>query len=871
METNRDTLGRITPAGQITEVPLPVPAGNAFFAFGPDGNIWLGLQTDIAEITPQGALLHDYAIPSASPPGIPDTGLIVTMGPDGNIWYTEPYTNNLIGRLTPNGQITEFPIPGWVHGEGAANIITGPDDNLWFDAVGHNAIGRVHLDGTMDIFSLPPAPIPQDAPRGLTAGPDGNLWMAVAAQTPGGVDQILRVNTAGQLTGQFNVPTPNAFAYGMTVGSDGALWFTEHTANQIGRITTDGNITEMPITTGNHIWGGITSGPDGNIWFSEYSDNHIGEVVLNAPPANVTPTLAASTINEGQSATLGGTFTDPNTLDSHTVVVAWGDGSANTSLSLGSGVYSFSGVSHTYQDNLPNNAPYTITVTVTDNHGASASGSTSITVRNVAPTVGAITAAVAPVPVNTAVSASASFTDPGILDTHTAVWNWGDGSTSPGTVTETNGSGTVSGSHTYTLDGVYTVTLMVTDKDGASGLSTFRYVVVYNPSAGFTTGGGWLNSPAGAYAANTSLTGQANFGLNAKYQSGSTVPTGNTEFQFPAANLNFHAISYDWLVITTNQAQYQGSGTINGAGNYGFLVTAQDNGGTTPDLFRMKIWDKSNNNAVVYDTQPGAATTAAPTTALGGGRIRVHTNAQLVAGGENASGGNVAPLTPDELQPVVQEAIARWEGAGINAAQLSALSQVAVGIADLPGPWLGMAFPGAIWIDQNAAGYGWYIDATPASDGGFPATPGSPAYGKVDLLTVVAHELGHELGFDDTADNSLMGVFLPTGTRRLPIAGPSAAPGEEGATPTAIRRELLVPFAALLLNPNAGTAEPSTVTAADEIAGTVPQQSQALAPATAAPANSYAQSAVVLDALFAQAQDNYGPLGDPFALTFQVN
>jgi hypothetical protein len=65
------------------------------------------------------------------------------------------------------------------------------------------------------------------------------------------------------------------------------------------------------------------------------------------------------------------------------------------------------------------------------------------------------------------------------------------------------------------------------------------------------------------------------------------VPSGNTEFQFPAASLNFHATSYDWLVITTNQAQYQGSGTINGAGNYGFLVTALDNGGGTPDKFRI--------------------------------------------------------------------------------------------------------------------------------------------------------------------------------------------------------------------------------------------------------------------------------------------
>ncbi len=215
------------------------------------------------------------------------------------------------------------------------------------------------------------------------------------------------------------------------------------------------------------------------------------------------------------------------------------------------------------------------------------------------------------------------------------------------------------------------------------------------------TGGGWITSPAGAYAANPSLTGKATFGLNAKYKSGATVPTGNTEVQFPAANLNFHATGYDWLVITTNQAQYQGSGTINGAGGYGFLVTAQDNGGATPDKFRLKIWDKNNNNAVVYDTQPGAANTAAPTTALGGGRIQVHTNAQLVAGGANPGGGNVESLTPEELRPVVQEAIALWAAAGIDARQLSALSHVAVGIAEFPGPWLGMAFPGAVWIDRR--------------------------------------------------------------------------------------------------------------------------------------------------------------------------
>jgi hypothetical protein len=402
------------------------------------------------------------------------------------------------------------------------------------------------------------------------------------------------------------------------------------------------------------------------------------------------------------------------------------------------------------------------------------------------PSVGPISAPLAPVAVNTAVNVSASFTDVVTTATHTGVWSWGDGTTSPASVTESSGSGTVTGGHTYTADGVYTITLTVTANDGGAGTAVFQYVVAYNPSAGFVTGGGALTSPAGAYAANPALSGPTSFGLNAKYKAGATVPTGNTEFQFPAANLTFHATSYDWLVLTTNQAQYQGSGTLNGSGSYGFLVTAQDNGGHGADLFRLKIWDKTNNNAVVYDTQPGAATTAAPTTALGGGRIQVHTNAQLVAGGANPPAVDVAPLTPTELRPVVREAIAAWAAAGIDSARVSALSQVAVGIAAFSGPWLGMAFPGAIWIDRDAAGFGWYLP-TAGDDGVFPAAPGSPAYGKVDLLTVVEHELGHELGFDDTPGGGLMGVYLPTGTRRIPAApgGPEGRAEGESLQTTA--------------------------------------------------------------------------------------
>jgi hypothetical protein len=142
----------------------------------------------------------------------------------------------------------------------------------------------------------------------------------------------------------------------------------------------------------------------------------------------------------------------------------------------------------------------------------------------------------------------------------------------------------------------------------ASSSGTFQYVVTYNPDGGFVTGGGWINSPAGASALFPTATGRANFGFVSKYQKGASIPTGNTEFQFHAGNLNFKSTVYEWLVISgSHRAQYKGSGTINGTGNYGFMLTAIDEDRRNPgqpDRFRIRIWNKTTG-AVVYDNQIG--------------------------------------------------------------------------------------------------------------------------------------------------------------------------------------------------------------------------------------------------------------------------
>src|SRR5262249_34578333 len=99
---------------------------------------------------------------------------------------------------------------------------------------------------------------------------------------------------------------------------------------------------------------------------------------------------------------------------------------------------------------------------------------------------------------------------------------------------------------------------------------------------------------------------------------------------------------------------------------------------------------------------------------------------------------------------------------------------VRIDVVDLPNTTLGIASSKVIFLDADAAGHGWFVDATPWDNTEFVTGRGKGLAGnRVDLFTVLAHELGHVLGFDDEADlNSVMGGTLGVGTRRTPAADP---------------------------------------------------------------------------------------------------
>jgi streptogramin lyase len=220
----------------------------------------------------------------------------ITIGPDGNVWFSEL---NKIARITPTGQLAEFPAQSIYSPLVTGLIVSGPDGNLWF--LEGNAVVRMSPDGASEAFGTDVI----DSPTALTVGSDKNLWLGNTVDLANKTPTIVKLTTAGEVT-SFSLPSPSqvlpdthpsAGVIDMTAGADGNLWFLENVALSdppttqsilLGSITPSGVIKQAPVEvdrgTGPALGGGIgflrsalTSGSDGNVWFLRH-DGQIGRI-----------------------------------------------------------------------------------------------------------------------------------------------------------------------------------------------------------------------------------------------------------------------------------------------------------------------------------------------------------------------------------------------------------------------------------------------------------------------------------------------------------------------------------------------------------------------------------------------------------------
>jgi streptogramin lyase len=284
---NSQVIARMTTTGSVTPFHLADASTHGITA-GRDGNLWFTeyvttpgheIVPRIGRITPQGGIT-EWPLPANSSPDA------ITSGPDGNLWFTDSASRtepghpdkaiqeNKIGRITTGGAITEFSLP--TPDGDPAGITTGPAGDIWFTESKSGKIGRVDPAGSIREFPLAAG----SSPRAITLGPDGSLWFTDSSDAPA-KSTIGKITPNGSIT-QLTLPQCEAVCNrelrGITAGPSGDVWVTEakgYGEGNMWRANRDGSLTAFPVNG----WAtGITVGPDGNVWFTENLDSTIGRL-----------------------------------------------------------------------------------------------------------------------------------------------------------------------------------------------------------------------------------------------------------------------------------------------------------------------------------------------------------------------------------------------------------------------------------------------------------------------------------------------------------------------------------------------------------------------------------------------------------------
>jgi streptogramin lyase len=281
--TNINTIWRVTPQGIMTPFTVPATlnttnwnaltsAGNRLWFTDPDGH-------QLVSMTIQGAFTS-YPLPdSTGKPGA------ITTGPDGSLWFND----------LAEDEIWHFTPPAIAHSHTPKNlqlfqafsivkpsiapeiIVAGTNGDLWITEPSENLIGRLtpHSQITeYSIHSAPPVPQgpPSSRPTLITGGPDGNIWFL---ESNG--NKVGGIPPTGIIT-EFPVQAPLIDASAMTFGADGNLWIAIN--NTLVRVTQRGVENDFPLASDSYVTG-IAAGPDGNIWFTESGSGKIGRLILH--------------------------------------------------------------------------------------------------------------------------------------------------------------------------------------------------------------------------------------------------------------------------------------------------------------------------------------------------------------------------------------------------------------------------------------------------------------------------------------------------------------------------------------------------------------------------------------------------------------
>jgi virginiamycin B lyase len=219
----------------------------------------------VGRVTPDGTITE---VPT---PGVQPDHLAASQ--DGNLWFTETADKN-VGYVTPTGVVAKFPVPD-DHGLEFTGIAAGGDGAAWFTMSGYGGdfgfarLGRVTKDGSLTIRSLGDMSL-----TGLTRGPDGSLWVI-------DLNRVHRVGTDGSVS-SFVAPDGWWMMGEPAVGPDGNIWMIGEkqppSIEAVFRLAPDGTFTRFELPAGWIDTSHMAAGPDGNLWIVAQSRRSISRM-----------------------------------------------------------------------------------------------------------------------------------------------------------------------------------------------------------------------------------------------------------------------------------------------------------------------------------------------------------------------------------------------------------------------------------------------------------------------------------------------------------------------------------------------------------------------------------------------------------------
>lgn len=300
---NYDAVVEATQQGAMTFYAMPKKSGPHGIEFDADRRLWVTLEFagEIVRLDDKGVIdkRYDVTLPC---PSCPDGKLNthphgMGFGLDGRtIWFTGKATGT-VGRISPDGKITTFPLS--TVGSVPIYVRAGNDGTMWVTELVGNAIARITADGMVKEFAIPTH---NSRPIAIVPEPGSNaMWFTQEAG-----NRVARIAPDGTIT-EYPVPMsqPNVILAGLAFDKDRNLWVQQYVdqnnptpanpspagSDFIIRIdksiltTAPTDISKVPITfykapSRQTVMHRIIEGPDGNIWFTELGINKVGKVPL---------------------------------------------------------------------------------------------------------------------------------------------------------------------------------------------------------------------------------------------------------------------------------------------------------------------------------------------------------------------------------------------------------------------------------------------------------------------------------------------------------------------------------------------------------------------------------------------------------------